>query len=55
MTEWVLITMMCFRNCSPQFAEIYPNKAACMERIKEPLSAWALPTNYCVPLIKEKK
>jgi hypothetical protein len=54
MTEWILITMLCTRNCLPQYAEIYPNKAACVEKLTKPESAWSLPANYCIPLVKEK-
>ena len=54
MTEWVLITMLCTRNCVPQYADIYPSKGACMAKVNKPESAWSLPKNYCVPLVKEK-
>jgi hypothetical protein len=54
MTEWVLITMLCIRNCVPQYAELYPSKDACMAKIPRPESVWSQQTNYCVPLLKEK-
>jgi len=54
MTEWVLITMLCTRNCVPQYAEIYPSKDACMAKVTKINPVWSLPENYCVPLIKTK-
>ena len=54
MTEWILITMLCTRNCVPQYAEIYPSKALCMAKVTKTNPVWSLPENYCIPLVKEK-
>ena len=53
MTEWILVLMLCTRNCQPQYAEIYPTKEACQAKIVKPESAWSLPTTYCIPLIRK--
>ena len=52
MTEWVLVMMICFRNCEPQYAALFPNKLACESKISDKGSTWSLPKQYCVPLIK---
>ena len=54
MTEWVLITMICMRNCAPDYAEVFPTKAACMARVTKPESHFSLPTHYCVPKVKDQ-
>ena len=54
MTEWVLIAMICARNCYPQYATIYPTKKECVAKITSPDSSWTLPSHYCIPLIKVK-
>lgn len=54
MTAWVLITMICVRNCQPQYAEVYPTKEACMAKIG-PASKWSSPDSYCVPLFFKEK
>jgi hypothetical protein len=54
MTEWILVIMMCSRNCQPQYAEIYPTKETCIAKVT-PSSNWELPKQYCIPLIKVKE
>ena len=55
MTEWVLVIMLCARNCQPQYAEIYQTKAACEAKITDAGSHFSLPKQYCVPLIRGKE
>ena len=54
MTEWVLITMLCMRNCQPQYAEVMPDKATCEKQIAVKAGAMQQPSHYCVPRLKEK-
>ena len=54
MTEWVLVMMICVRNCQPHYAAVFPSKAECMSKITDAGSNWGLPKQYCVPLIKEE-
>lgn len=55
MTEWVLITMLCMRNCQPQYAEVMPDKATCEKHIVEKEGVFQRPSHYCVPKLTEKK
>jgi hypothetical protein len=52
MTEWVLVMMICSRQCQPQYAAVFPSKAECVSKITDAGSNWSLPKQYCVPLIK---
>lgn len=53
MTEWVLVVMLCTRNCQPSQAQIFPTKKECIARIEQPEGVFTRPSHYCVPLIKE--
>lgn len=52
MTEWVLVLMVCSRNCMPQYAVVLPTQKACEAQIGEKKSVWELPRKFCVPLVK---
>ena len=51
MTEWVLVVMMCGRNCRPQYAVVYPTQAACYQQLPKEESTWSQPKLYCVPRV----
>lgn len=53
MTEWVLITMICMRNCVPDYVTIFKTKQECVAQLPKLESNWGQRTKYCVPLIKE--
>ena len=53
--NWVLVIMVCQRLCVPNYAEVYPNKAACEAVVDKDTSVWRAPRSYCVPVIKELK
>ena len=54
MTEWVLVMMICLRQCQPQYASVFPSKAECVSKITDAGTNWSMPKHYCVPLIKEE-
>lgn len=47
--NWVLVVMMCSRYCTPQYAELYPTRAACEQNIKNH-STWTNRGDYCIPV-----
>lgn len=51
MTEFVLITMLCYRACVPVQAEVFPNKAACEAAIKNVKINESV---HCAPVVKTK-
>lgn len=51
MTNFVLITMMCFRVCTPVQAEMFVNKAAC-EKARQDYTRTYNTSAYCAPLVK---
>jgi len=58
MTEWILFVMMCTRGCAPQYAVVYPSKAACEQAAKPTVNNWTSSTSvYCVPrvLLEDKR
>jgi hypothetical protein len=50
---WALIIMICQRACVPQFVEVHPTRAACIEKVDKDTSVFHNPRSYCVPIIKE--
>jgi len=49
---WALVFMMCTRWCTPQYVELYPDKASCMAKVP-PKSNWLSENNIsCVPIAK---
>jgi hypothetical protein len=53
MTTWILVVMLCGRNCVPQYAVQFPDKASCEARLVKS-TVWGTETTYCVPMVKEK-
>lgn len=52
MTEWVLVLMVCSRNCMPQYAVVFPTQTACHAQIDGKTSVWETARKFCIPLIK---
>lgn len=50
---WVLVFMVCQRVCVPMYAEVFPDKAACVAVVDTDKSWLHVPRSYCVPVVKQ--
>jgi hypothetical protein len=54
MTTWILVIMLCERFCQPIQAEFFTTKEECLTHVNK-VAWYALPKEYCVPLINTKR
>lgn len=55
MTNFILVTLLCSRMCTPIQAEVYADKASCEIALRVANNSNKPSENvYCVPLVKTK-